>query len=249
LPISARNAVGERLMLAALAGVTGVVGAWLTIVTLKGLRAAFAFARRTNITQGALVLVIAVQGVRWVGAPGVRVALICGALVLVIAVGGGAANAQATLTGVRERARVEVVTGVAVVCGRASQQSVAGIFAAGVFIIANEPREGYAGPFEAGLRYAAGVPVVTGRVVVGVEAAKGIVADVIGAGVGVITREDLRGHTEQSCAVISQGAGRTVIAGPHEGLMHASLVAVAHIGSAGVLVIALRCLAWLAAQR
>ena len=122
-------------MAAAADGVTGVIGAWVSIVTAEVPRAWLTHPLPTGVNQGAGVLVIAGRDVGDVDAAFVVAAAVGRTRVVVIAVERDDARAHALLAGVGVAACFAVITGQGVGDELAARCSVTGVIGAGVLVV------------------------------------------------------------------------------------------------------------------
>ena len=185
---------------------------------------------------------VAPFGRRDLPATGIPLTLVDGAGILVVAVRRNATHATAIGTGIVGGARVAIVAGQRIGGEDAPRLDSAGIIGARVAVIANQLAQPSASSICADVPRRAGIAVITGNDVGGIDASDIWFAIIIGTEILVIADHEHWTGTQTALADIVAGARITIIAGCDIMGVNAPRIGVTRIVSADVSVIAVNSL-------
>jgi len=230
-------AARDARVLAAAGRIASVGRARVTIVAVRR-RATHTRPAAAGVVGGAGVAVIARGRVVGAYAAAGGVAAVVGADVAVVAVRGRAAHACPAAARVAGGAGVVVVARSIVVGVHAAGGGVAAVVGAEVAIVAVGRRAAHARPTAARVAGRTGVAVITRGGVVGVHAAGGGVAAVVGTDIAIVAVRRRAAHARPAAARVVSGTGVAVIARGRIVRVHAAGGGVAAVVGTDVAIVA-----------
>jgi len=218
-------------------GLAIVGGAVVFVIAVQG-GPRLAVAVAASVPVSAEVAIVAVQGVVHVGAPDLRIAAVISAGVGIIAVQLASGNAQAAEAVVPLGALVLVVA--AALLGEVGAHSAgcAGILSARVRVVAFLEGTGHALAHITVVTLSAGIAVVTGGLVVHMDASRLGIAGIVGTGVLIIAINQELMLALAPLAALASRAGIAVVTVVYVGFELAARQGVAGIVGAGIAVVA-----------
>jgi len=223
---------------AARIGVTGIVGAGALVVTVEGSSARLASAVGTGVFQGAGVGIVTGRSICDEEATELVVTGVIGTDVFIVTDYGHSSTAIPKVAELVGCACVGIIAGQIVEQMDAASIGIAAIGGARIIIVAVEWRTRDASPVAADIAVRAGVGIVTGEFVVGVNAPGGGVAAIVGAELFIATCDGRSGEAPTVLALVSFSTGVAVVANICIGSESAAIAGVAGVIGAWITVIA-----------